>query len=108
MIGMDRHTGSALSSVEHLCQSITDILTTPLGSRRMRPAYGCQLRRFVDMPVTAGWKSSVQAEVAHALNLWEPRFKLHAVQVTAVLNGVIRFELKGVYLGDSVALEISA
>ena len=63
MIGMDRHTGAALSSVEHLCQSITDILTTPLGSRRMRPAYGCQLRRFVDMPVTAGWKSSVQAEV---------------------------------------------
>ena len=108
MIGMDRHTGASLSGVEHLRQSIVDILTTPLGSRRMRPAYGCQLRRFVDMPVTAGWKSSVQAEVAHALNLWEPRFKLQAVRVTAVLNGVISFELKGVYLGDSVAMEVGA
>ena len=47
MIGMDRHTGASLSGVEHLRQSIADILTTPLGSRRMRPAYGCQLRRFV-------------------------------------------------------------
>lgn len=108
MIGMDRHTGAALSGVDHVCQSITDILTTPLGSRRMRPAYGCQLRRFVDMPVTAGWKSSVQAEVAHALNLWEPRFKLQSVRVTSVLNGIIGFELKGQYLGDSVILEISA
>jgi hypothetical protein len=74
----------------------------------MRPAYGCQLRRFVDMPVTAGWKSAVQAEVAHALNQWEPRFKLQSVRVTAVLNGAISFELKGVYLGDSVVMEVSA
>lgn len=108
MIGMDRHTGAALSGVDHLRQSIIDILTTPLGSRRMRPAYGCQVRRFVDMPVTAGWKSSVQAEVAHALNLWEPRFKLHAVRVTEVLNGEISFELKGEYLGNRVALEVRA
>ncbi len=107
MIGMDRHTGAALSGVEHLRQSIADILTTPVGSRRMRPAYGSQLRRFVDLPVNAGWKSSVQAEAAHALKLWEPRFKLQAVRVTAVLDGVISFELKGEYLGDAITLEVS-
>lgn len=76
MIGIDRHTGAALSGVEHLRQSIGDILTTPVGSRRMRPSYGCQVRRFVGMPINAGWKSAVQAEVAHALNLWGARFKL--------------------------------
>ena len=108
MIGMDRHTGAALCGVEHLRQSIADILTTPVGSRRMRPAYGCHLRRFVDMPITAGWKSAVQAEVAHALNLWEPRFMLHGVRVMTVLNGLISFELKGVYLGDSVEMEVRA
>ena len=108
MIGMDRHTGAALSGVEHLRQSIADILTTPVGSRRMRPGYGCQLRQFVDMPVTAGWKSAVQAEVAHALNLWEPRFKLRSVRVTAVLNGKISFALNGVYLGDGVEMEVIA
>ena len=108
MIGMDRHTGAPLSSVEHLRQSIGDILTTPVGSRRMRPAYGCQLRRFVDMPINAGWKSAVQAEVAHSLNLWEPRFKLQSVRVSAVLDGVITFELKGLYRGEGVAMEVSA
>ena len=108
MIGMSRHGGQTLSGIGHLRQSIEDILTTPLGSRRMRPDYGSKLRRFVDLPVTEGWKSAVQAEVAHALNLWEPRFKLQSVRVSAVLDGVITFELKGLYRGEGVAMEVSA
>ena len=39
MIGMDRHTGQPISGLDHLLQSIEDILTTPLGSRLMRPEY---------------------------------------------------------------------
>ena len=30
MIGMDRHTGLPISGIDHLMQSIEDILTTPL------------------------------------------------------------------------------
>ena len=108
MIGMDRHTGLPRSGLDHLLQSIEDILTTPLGSRLMRPEYGSTIRRFVDLPVSEGWKSAVQAEVAHALNLWEPRFKLQSVRVSAVLDGVITFELKGLYRGEGVAMEVSA
>ena len=66
MIGMDRRTGKPLSGLDHLRQSIEDILATPVGSRRMRPEYGSQIRRFVDLPVNAGWKSAVQAEVARS------------------------------------------
>ena len=76
MIGLDRRTGEAISGLDHLRQSIEDILTTPLGSRRMRPEYGSKLRRYVDMPVNEGWKSAVQAEVARALGRWEPRLRL--------------------------------
>ncbi|MGS0736162.1 GPW/gp25 family protein [Pseudomonas sp. GG8] len=108
MIGMDRHTGQAISGIAHLHQSIEDILTTPLGSRRMRPEYGSKLRRFVDLPVNAGWKSAVQAEVARALGRWEPRLKLASVRVTAVLGGMITFELKGEYLGSSLMMEVTA
>ncbi|MGZ0703315.1 GPW/gp25 family protein [Pseudomonas piscis] len=108
MIGMDRHTGQPLSGIEHVRQSIEDILTTPLGSRRMRPEYGSNLRRYVDLPVTGGWKSAVQAEVARALLLWEPRLKLERVQVVAVVGGQISFQLVGQYLGDSAILEVTA
>lgn len=108
MIGMDRHTGQPISGIEHVRQSIEDILTTPLGSRRQRPEYGSQLRRFVDLPVTEGWKSAVQAEVARALGRWEPRLKLSQVRVIAVLNGRIEFELKGLFKGDTALVRVAA
>ena len=107
MIGMDRRTGQPLAGVAHLRQSIEDILATPLGSRRMRPEYGSQLRRFVDLPVNEGWKSAVQAEVARALGRWEPRLKLERVKVVAVLDGQVRLALQGRYLGDEALLEVS-
>ncbi len=95
MIGMDRRSGQPLSGLAHLRQSIEDILTTPLGSRRMRPDYGSKLRRFVDLPVNEGWKSAVQAEVARSLVRWEPRLKLERVRVTAVVDGQISLQLTG-------------
>ncbi|MDD1020703.1 GPW/gp25 family protein [Pseudomonas sp. TNT2022 ID1048] len=108
MIGMDCRTGQPLSGIEHVRQSIEDILTTPLGSRRMRPEYGSNLRRYVDLPVTGGWKSAVQAEVARALLRWEPRLKLERVRVVAVVGGQISFELVGQYLGNNAVLEVTA
>ena len=107
MIGMDRHTGLPISGLDHLQQSIEDILTTPLGSRMMRPEYGSTIRRFVDLPVSEGWKSAVQAEAARALKRWEPRLDLDRVQVLSVLNGRITFRLSGTYLGDSELLEVT-
>ncbi|MCE5980468.1 MULTISPECIES: GPW/gp25 family protein [unclassified Pseudomonas] len=108
MIGMDRRSGQPLSGIAHLRQSIEDILTTPLGSRRMRPEYGSKLRRFVDLPVNEGWKSAVQAEVARALGRWEPRLKLERVRVTGVVGGRITLQLSGQYLGANQTLEVTA
>ncbi|WP_028694338.1 GPW/gp25 family protein [Pseudomonas cremoricolorata] len=108
MIGLDRRTGQPASGLDHLRQSIEDILTTPLGSRRMRPDYGCNLRRYVDLPVNDGWKSAVQAEVARALARWEPRLQLERVKVVSVVGGQIGLLLSGQYLGDSAVLEITA
>lgn len=108
MIGMDRQTGLPISGIEHLRQSIADILSTPLGSRRYRMEYGSKLRRFVDLPVNEGWKSAVQAEVARALGRWEPRLKLDQVRVLSVIGGKINLQIVGKYLGDGVTLEVAA
>lgn len=108
MIGMDRRNGQPLSALAHLKQSIEDILTTPLGSRRMRPEYGSRLRRMVDLPMTEGWKGAVQAEVARAVGRWEPRLRLSSVQVVTVVAGSVSLRLRGVYLGDEIGLEVAA
>ncbi len=43
--GMSRETGVTLVELEHIRQSVRDILTTPLGSRVMRRNYGSLLSR---------------------------------------------------------------
>lgn len=116
LVGMNRETGQPLSGLEHLRQSIADILTTRRGSRRMRPLYGSDLPRMVDLPVTRGWISAVQAEVASALasrkdaygrEYGEPRIRLRSVKVIAVAGGRIDLLLTGEYLGDAVNLEVT-
>lgn len=108
MIGMDRRTGQPMAGIEHLRQSIGDILSTPLGARRMRPDYGSALRRYVDLPVTEGWKGAVQAEAARALGRYEPRVDLASIRAVAVLGGKITFQLTVDYEGDRRILEVSA
>lgn len=108
LVGVDRNAGSAMTGYSHLLQSISDILTTLVGSRVMRPEYGSHLRRMVDLPVNAGWKSAVQAEVARALGRWEPRLKLQRVTVVSVVDGLITLSISGEYQGESVLLEVIA
>jgi len=105
--GMSRHHGSALSDIEHVRQSLQDILSTPQGSRRMRPEYGSDLHNMVDLPQTRGWISAVQAEAARAIGRWEPRIQLKSVQVLSVLSGQITFAITAEYHGDALLLEVS-
>ena len=50
MNGINAHTGQALSGIDHLRQSIRDILTTRIGTRVMRRDYGSRLPTLVDTP----------------------------------------------------------
>jgi phage baseplate assembly protein W len=106
--GVNRGVGTPLAGIPHLRQSITDIITTPVGSRVMRPEYGSHLPRMVDLPAGKGWISSVQAEVSRAIGRWEPRLKFSRCIVTAIENGRISLSVYGAYLGESVLLEVIA
>lgn len=108
LTGLNRTTGQPLSGYEHLKQSITDILTTPVGSRVMRPEYGSHLPRMADLPVNKGWISAVQAEIARSIGRWEPRLKLSRVNVVAVVNGRVDMVIYGDYLGEGVLIEVVA
>lgn len=108
LTGVNRQSGYPLSGYEHLKQSITDILTTPVGSRVMRPEYGSHLPRMVDLPVNKGWISAVQAEIARSIGRWEPRLKLSRVNVQSVIDGRVNMVIYGDYQGDSVLFEVTA
>lgn len=73
---MNRHTGRAITGLEHLRQSVGDILSTPIGSRVMRREYGSLVPELLDHPDNDATRVRLNAAVAGALMRWEPRIRL--------------------------------
>lgn len=87
MSGMDKITGKAIGTEEHIVQSIGDILTTPLGSCLMRHEYGSDLFKLVDAPVTRSLPLLLIAATAAPIRRWEDRVRLTKVQVNNLTAG---------------------
>lgn len=67
MIGVDASTGKPLSDLDHLRQSLRDILTTRIGTRVMRRDYGSRIPDLIDRPITPRLAVELYAAVAEAL-----------------------------------------
>lgn len=100
MDGIDATTGKRLGGLQHLRQSISDILRTPIGSRVMRRRYGSRLFRLIDAPMNRTTLLDLYAATAEALDEWEPRFKLEQVQAVAAQPGRVELDLTGEYLPE--------
>ena len=78
---MHRATGRRIDSADHLRQSVTDIITTPIGSRVMRRTYGSLVPALLDQPHNAALASRVSAAAVSALMRWEPRLIVRRAQL---------------------------
>ena len=107
MRGTDSQTGKAISGLDHLKQSIRDILTTPVGSRVMRREYGSRLFSLVDAPMNQTTKVDIYAATAEALRKWEPRLKVTSVGTQSVTPGKVAVEVNGTYGGTAVSLVVT-
>ncbi len=74
--GMESSSGATVADLEHIRQSIGKILTTPVGTRVMRRAFGSMLPELLDHPMTERTAVQLYAATATALQLHEPRFRL--------------------------------
>lgn len=100
LTGMDAVTGAARAGLDHLRQSVLDILTTPVGSRIMRRSYGSKLLSLVDRPMDAGLMMDVYAATAEALARWEPRLVVERVQASAASAGWLEITLTARVVAD--------
>lgn len=107
MNGTNASTGKWLNGLDHLRQSITKILTTPLGSRVMRRDFGSNLPNLVDAPMNAKTVTQLYAATAEALQKWEPRILVSQVVATSAKAGQIEISLTGTYLpnGQPITLD---
>ncbi|EKG3232799.1 GPW/gp25 family protein [Enterobacter hormaechei subsp. xiangfangensis] len=78
-LGMNSQTGLSISEVEHIRQSVRDILVTPVGSRVMRREYGSLLSALIDQPQTPALRLQIMAACYSAILKWEPRVSLTTI-----------------------------
>jgi hypothetical protein len=106
MQGMKATTGRALGGINHLRQSIRDILLTPKGTRVMLREYGSDLYKLIDRPLTPETIVDIYAATIGALGDWEPRLKVKSVSVAQPAAGHIELALVATYLPDGKQIRL--
>ena len=104
-LGMHTTTAQSVDGLDHLRQSVRDILMTPIGSRVMRRDYGSGLFDLIDQNLTPLTIAQIYAATVDALRKWEPRLRVTRVQAQAVAEdlgheGRVEIILEANYLPD--------
>ncbi len=102
--GLDITSARAVHGIDHLRQSVRDILLTPIGSRVMRRDYGSGLADLIDQNITPLTRAQIYAATVDALRKWEPRLRVTRVQAESLPEdleqGRVSVTIDGVYLPE--------
>lgn len=105
---MSRETGKQLTEIEHIKQSLADLISTPIGSRLMRRRYGTKLANLLDQPTSEALFLKCYSTIYTAILLWEPRVEISRLYVSEVNQGKTVLNLEGtiVQSGESLNMNI--
>ncbi len=94
-LGMSQSNGKAITDMDHLRQSVRDILLTPQGSRIARREYGSLLSVLIDQPQNPALRLQIMSAVYMALSRWEPRLTLDSITISSNFDGSMLVDLTG-------------
>lgn len=77
--GMNNTSGKVITDIDHLCQSVRDILLSAL----------------IDQPQNPALRLQVMSAVYVALSRWEPRLTLDSITINSNFDGSMVVELTG-------------
>ena len=81
-LGVDsRGVISLTNEQSEIEQAILIILSTPIGTRVMRPTFGSRLHELVFAPNNSQTVAQARRYVEEALGMWEPRIQVRNVEV---------------------------
>lgn len=106
---MNRITGGAITELDHIKQSIGDILGTRIGTRLARREYGSQVPDLIDQPFHGATTLRIYAATAMALMRWEPRIRLTRVQLqrgAEASAGALDLEATRVDTNEAINLQV--
>ncbi|WP_133624832.1 GPW/gp25 family protein [Erwinia sp. LJJL01] len=104
--GMQRDSGLQLTDIDHIRQSVRDILLTPQGSRVMRRDYGSLLSALLDQPQNETLRLQIMSACYMALLRWEPRITLDSIRYQLGFDGSMEVALSGARNQSTFSLSI--
>lgn len=94
-------------------EAIRIILMTEQRERLRLPDFGGSLRRFLFEPNTVATRHSIQDRIARALEQWEPRIQIQAIEVEPdpadpqAAIATISYKLVATQVSESLSLNIN-
>lgn len=95
--------------------SVRDILTTQIGTRRMRPTYGINIYAYIFETSDEFLEAQVDQEVRRALNLNEPRIQVKNVAVErkqdarreySIIQITVGYNIRGQYIETAITQQV--
>lgn len=106
-LGIATTNGTRLDGLDHIAQSVRDILTTAVGSRLMRRAYGSNIPDLIDQPMNGATLLRLSAAAVVALRRWEPRIRLTRVRFTVGSAGALTVDMDIALADQSAAKSLT-
>lgn len=94
-LGMNQQNGKRMTELDHVRQSVRDILITPVGSRLVRRDYGSLIPELIDRPQNDALRLQMMAATYGAICRWEPRIRLNKIQIASAMDGTMTVDLTG-------------
>lgn len=107
MPGLDSKTLLPIGELDHVEQSVRDILLTPVGSRVHRREYGCAAHDLVDAGTGPAGLAAIRAAAIEAVGRFEPRLSLSLVSASAAASGRVAVRVEGSTASGAVATEVA-
>ncbi len=104
---MSRENGLSIELIEHIRQSIQDILFTPIGSRVMRREYGSMIFSLLDQPFNDATRLQIMAASATAIMTWEDRVRLISAVFSKIESSKAQLDLEIQLVGSDQSKKLS-
>lgn len=104
---MSRTTGKIVGELDHIKQSIHDILTTPIGERIARREYGSIIPDLIDQPINDVLILQLYSAIYTSISKWENRISIEKIAVSDLRSGALVIDLDAIYIPTDESLNLN-
>ena len=105
---MMSNTGQLLTDeLDSIRLSITDIMTTPIGTRIMRKDYGSKIPDLIDQPMNDILMIQLYSEIYTPILKWENRISIEQINIHEVGHGKLIMDLDAVHITTDQSINLN-